>query len=83
MNDWELIFTMIGEKATTDITKTRNSKEMPELKSSAKRGGEIAHNTRKEVETETKKSTITKQNYLHLTEKKTGKQKINEKYTVS
>ncbi|MFA6064404.1 MAG: BRO family protein [archaeon] len=70
MNDWELIFTMVGEKATTDITKARDAKELPELKSSAKRGGEIAHNTRKEIETETGKSTITNQNYLHLTEKK-------------
>ncbi len=70
MNDLELIFTMLGEKATTEITKTRDAKQMPQLKSSAKRGGEIAGNAKKELETETKKSVTTKQNYLHLAEKK-------------
>ncbi|MFA6268713.1 MAG: BRO family protein [archaeon] len=70
MNDLELIFTMLGEKATTEITKTRDAKEFPQLKSSAKRGGEIAHNAKKELETETKKSVTTKENFLQLTEKK-------------
>jgi DNA-damage-inducible protein D len=32
MNDLELIFTMLGEKATTEITQTHNSKEFNKLK---------------------------------------------------
>jgi DNA-damage-inducible protein D len=73
MNDLELIFTMLGEKSTTEITKTRDDKEFPQLKSSAKRGGEIARHAKKELESETKKSVTTKENYLHLTEKKNKK----------
>jgi DNA-damage-inducible protein D len=38
MNDLELIFTMLGEKATTEITRVRDDKEFPQLASSAKRG---------------------------------------------
>jgi DNA-damage-inducible protein D len=73
MNDLELIFTMLGEKSTTEITKTRDDKEFQQLKSSAKRGGEIARHAKKELESETKKSVTTKENYLHLTEKKNKK----------
>ena len=39
MNDWELILTMIGEKATTDITIAKNSQGFKECKTSAKEGG--------------------------------------------
>jgi DNA-damage-inducible protein D len=70
MDDLELIFTMLGEKATTKITQTRNDKEFLELKSSAKRGGQIAANARKELEKETKTQVSTKKKYLHLTNKK-------------
>jgi DNA-damage-inducible protein D len=74
MNDWELIFAMLGEKATTDITKTRNAKGFNECKGSAKRGGEIARNARRELEQETGKSVTTKENFLHLAEKRKRKQ---------
>jgi len=70
MNGLELIFTMLGEASTTEITKSRDAREFPELKGSAKRGGEIASNAKKELETETGKKVETKDNYLHLTEKK-------------
>ncbi|MDD2531823.1 MAG: BRO family protein [Candidatus ainarchaeum sp.] len=75
MNDLELIFTMLGEKATTEITRVRNDKEFPKLKSSAKRGGEIASHAKQELETETGKSVTTKQNYLRLTQTKKLKNK--------
>ncbi|MFH0752873.1 MAG: Bro-N domain-containing protein [archaeon] len=79
MTDWELILNMVGEKATTDITKARDSKGLTECKDSAKRGGQIAKNTRKEIEQETGKSLISKDNFLELTEKKklTKKEKTN------
>ena len=41
MTDWELIFSMLGEKATTDITIARDAKGFPKLKSTAKEGGDI------------------------------------------
>ena len=70
MTDWELILTMVGEKATTDITVSKDSREFPELKHSAKEGGNIAKNTRKEIEQKTGKSLVSKENYLHLEKKK-------------
>ncbi len=70
MDDWELIFTMIGEKATTDITKAKDARGFEQNKQIAKRGGQIAYNTRKELEQETGKSVISKNNFLNLTEKK-------------
>ncbi|MBI4739619.1 phage antirepressor protein [Candidatus Woesearchaeota archaeon] len=70
MTDWELIFNMLGEKATTDITRTRDAQGFEENKQAARRGGQIAHNARKELEQETGKSVISKDNFLSLTEQK-------------
>jgi hypothetical protein len=70
MTDWELILTMVGEKATTDITIAKDSKGFGELKDSAKEGGSIAHNTRKELEEKTGKTIVSKDNYLDLSKKK-------------
>ncbi|MCK4997776.1 Bro-N domain-containing protein [Candidatus Pacearchaeota archaeon] len=64
MTDWELILTMIGEKATTDITSSRNSKDFEECRESAIDGGKIAGNTRKEIEEKTGKSIVTKENFI-------------------
>jgi len=73
MTDWELILTMVGEKATTDITKARDSKGMPRCKESAKAGGNIAKNTRKELEKKIGKSILSKENYLDLQSRKQKK----------
>ena len=70
MTDWELILTMVGEKATTDITISKDSKGFDECKHSAVEGGTIAKNTRKEIEKKTGKSIISKDNYLYLAKKK-------------
>ena len=70
MTDWELIFNMLGEKATTDITRTRNARGFPENRKAARRGGEIAHHARKELEGETKEPVVSKTNFLGLAEKK-------------
>ena len=74
MTDWELILTMVGEKATTDITISKDSQGFNECKDSALEGGTIAKNTRKEIEQKTGKSIVSNENYLHLTEKKSRKQ---------
>ena len=75
MTDWELIFTMLGEKATTDIAVSRNAKGFEENKKAANKGGQIAHNARKELEEETGSSILSKENYLKLKKKR----KIEEK----
>jgi len=79
MTDWELILTMVGEKATTDITISEDSEGFEECKESAVEGGTIAKNTRKELEQKTGKSIISKENYLHLTQKKKQRQLPQEK----
>ncbi len=66
MTDWELILSMVGEKATTDITKAKDSKGLEECKTSAKEGGTIAQHTRKELESKIGKSLISDKNYKNL-----------------
>lgn len=70
MDDFELIFTMLGERATTEIHRTEDSKGVEELKKDAKAGGDIAGNARKELEKKLGKSVVSKKNYLDKSEKK-------------
>ena len=69
MTDWELILTMFGEKATTDITKTENSQGLSECKKSANKGGNIAKRAREDLEKTLGKSVVSKGNYLNEPEK--------------
>ena len=66
MNDFELIFNMLGERATTEIHRTEDSKGVPKLKSDANRGGKVAGNARKELEKELGRSVISKNNFKKL-----------------
>lgn len=70
MTDLELIFTMLGEKVTTEISKTDKPKGMPANKKVAQRGGKVAGNARKETEKELGRSIISGKNYLSLLEDK-------------
>ena len=76
MTDWELILTMIGEKATNDITIAKDDKGFEELKTSALEGGEIAKNTRKQIEEKTGKSIVSKDNFLNITNKEKSDKKL-------
>ncbi|MBF0106821.1 MAG: Bro-N domain-containing protein [Deltaproteobacteria bacterium] len=64
MDDFELIFTMLGERSTTEIHRNENSSGMTKLKSDAKAGGEIAGMARKKLEKRLGRSVISKENYL-------------------
>lgn len=70
MSDLELIFTMLGERATTEITQTQDSKGFNQLKKVSKKGGTIAKNARLELEKETGKKVLSKDNYLNIKKKK-------------
>lgn len=70
MNDLELIFTMLGERAATEITQVKNAKGCPECRAAAQDGGKIAGDARKALEKKTGKRVSTKQNYLLRGEKK-------------
>jgi DNA-damage-inducible protein D len=64
MTDLELIFTMLGERVTTEISKKDKPKGMPANKKVAQRGGKVAGNARKETEKELGRSVILKENFL-------------------
>jgi len=73
MTDFELIFTMLGEKVTTEISENEKPDNIVKHKQVAKRGGKVAGNARQQTEKEIGKSVISKENYLP---KKTNK-KLN------
>lgn len=64
MDDFELIFTMLGERSTTEIHRQEQSSGVPKLKSDANRGGKIAGVARKELEKELGRSVVSKDNFL-------------------
>jgi DNA-damage-inducible protein D len=68
MDDLELIFTMLGERSTTEIHRTENSVGKEKLKEDAKAGGEIAGGARKALEKKLKKSLVSKENFLKESE---------------
>jgi len=68
MNDLELIFTMLGERVTTEISQQEKPDTFPENKKVAKRGGGVAGKARKETEKEIGRSVISKENYLQTPE---------------
>src|ERR1035437_7313302 len=70
MDDFELIFNMLGERATTEIHRTEDSKGVPKLKADARAGGNIAGGARKELEKELGRSVVTKKNFLKGEKKK-------------
>ncbi len=70
MDDFELIFTMLGERSTTEIHRVENSKGVVKLKADAKAGGDIAGGARKKLEKRLGKSIVTKKNFLKKPEDK-------------
>ncbi len=69
MNDLELIFTMLGEKVSTEITKNDDAQGFDECGVAAKKGGKIAGNARKETETVLGRPITTPANYINAPEK--------------
>ena len=70
MTDLELIFTMLGEAATTEITQERDSQGFKENKDAAKTGGDVAGIARKKLESETGKKVVSKSNFFPHNKKK-------------
>jgi len=70
MDDFELIFTMLGERSTTEIHRGENSQGVPKLKQDANRGGRVAGIARKELEKELGRPVVSKNNFKRLSERK-------------
>ncbi|OGY32978.1 MAG: phage antirepressor protein [Candidatus Andersenbacteria bacterium RIFCSPHIGHO2_02_FULL_45_11] len=70
MDDFELIFNMLGERATTEIHRTENSRGVAKLRNDARAGGDIAGGARKKLEKRLGKSVVTNKNFLKVAKKK-------------
>jgi len=68
MTDLELIFSMLGEAATTEITRTQEAHGFPEAKVAAKQGGTVAGNARRELEKKSGRKIVSRENYLDTPE---------------
>ena len=64
MTDLELIFTMLGEAATTEIARNRDAQGFHPNKAAAREGGSIAGNARRQLEHKSGKRVVTRRNYL-------------------
>lgn len=64
MNDLELIFTMLGERVTTEISEQEVPKTFEENKQVAKRGGNVAGSAREATEKELGHSIVSQENFL-------------------
>jgi DNA-damage-inducible protein D len=66
MTDLELIFSMLGERVTTEISQQEKPKGIKANTKVAHRGGKVAGNARKNTEQELWRSIISSDNYLDL-----------------
>ena len=64
MTDLEMIFTMLGERVTTEISQQEKPDTFAESKRVARRGGNVAGVARKETERELGHSVVSGQNFL-------------------
>lgn len=74
MDDLELIFNMLGERVTTEISQLEKPDTFAKNKKVAERGGSVAGNARKQTEKELGRSVVSKENYLP--KKKKGMEKL-------
>jgi len=74
MDELELIFSILGEKVTTEITINKEAVGFYECSTAARQGGEVAGNARKEAEQKIGKKITSENNFLN--KKKQNKKKI-------
>ena len=75
MSDLELIFSMLGEAATTEIARHKEAQGFPENKQAARSGGTVAGSARRDLEKKSGRKVVTAENFLSLAQstKKTAK----------
>ncbi len=76
MTDLELIFSMLGEAATTEIARNRDAQGFPENKQAAKAGGDVAGKARKDLEAKSGRKVVTSENYLSLTQDEAKRKRV-------
>jgi hypothetical protein len=83
MTDLELIFGMLGEASTAAIERAQDPREFNEHILVSRKGGEIARNARKELESETGESIVTDENYLTEEEKIAREKRKKKKMLIA
>jgi DNA-damage-inducible protein D len=78
MTGLELAFTILGEAATTEITRQEDAQGFPENQATARKGGRIAGNARRELEAETGKPVVSPTNYLEQSQAKQEQLPVND-----
>ncbi len=68
MTDLELIFSMLGEAATTEIARNKDTQGFNPNQRAAREGGTVAGNARLELEQRSGRKVVTSENYLALTQ---------------
>ena len=76
MTDAELIFTALAELSTRQIAETMETRGLEKNKAPARKGGRIAKNARKELESKTGKRVVSGENFLQFSK---NKKKLKEK----
>ncbi|MCL2072394.1 MAG: hypothetical protein FWH18_00575 [Marinilabiliaceae bacterium] len=71
MTNLELVLNMLAEATTTEISKEKQPETFSESREIARQGGEVAGNTRKEIEAKTGKKIVSPKYAKTLNSKKT------------
>ena len=79
MTNLELVLNMLAEVTTKEISKKENPSDFSQSAIIARRGGNVAGNARKEIETETGESVITDENYRTKEERLLRKERKKKK----
>src|SRR3989338_5884301 len=79
MTDLELIFSMFGERLTTEATRKKDAKDFAEGLEAAKEGGIVAGRARQDAEKTFGIKVVSPENYLDLTKKKRIGKETNDK----
>ena len=69
MTNLELVLNMLAEVTTKEISEKENPIDFPESLDVARKGGSVAGNARKEIESMTGKPVVSKDNFLNIPEK--------------
>ena len=72
MSEAELIFTALAELSTRQIAESEQAEGLHENAKASKKGGSVAKNARKELESKTGKSVVTGDNFLPPSQEKKG-----------
>jgi DNA-damage-inducible protein D len=67
-SDLELIFNMLGEASTTEITRNKDVKGYSKLKKAAQNGGEVAGKARLDLEQKSGRKVSSQQNFKEISE---------------